>query len=149
MDLPKNLLELYAEYGVTAEKAQLLETEGGNVAIAFVALFLGTDKLNEEKKEFYSTLINDVNRQTLGSLLRQIKQNVEFDEKGIEVVDEALKKRNYLAHHYFRVHNFAIFSDSGRRKMLQELKIMQKQFDLAHIRLSGISSLLIKLSEKR
>jgi len=146
MDIPKDLYELYAEYGIAAEKAQVLETEAGNVAIAFVTLLVGIDELDDKKKKFYSNLVKDVNRKTLGNLLKHIKTIVDFDEKGIEIIDEALKQRNYLAHHYFRVHNFAIFRADDRKKMVQELKEIQKKLDMAHANLISISSLLEKLS---
>jgi len=147
MDIPKDLYKLYAEYGIAAEKAQLLETEAGNVAIAFVALLVGIDELDDEKKRFYSNLVNDVNQKTLGRLLKHIKTIVNVDKKGIEIIDEALKQRNYLTHHYFRTHNFAIFSEDGRKKMIQELKDIQKKLDKAYACLLCISSLLEKLSD--
>lgn len=145
-EMPKDLTDLYAEYGITAEKAQVLEVEAGNVALAFVALWVGTDKLDDEKKQFYASLMDDVNRKTLGKLLKQIKKTTNFDGKGIEIIDEALEKRNYFTHHYFRKHNFAIFNEEGRKEMVRELKEIQKQLDLAHAFLSSLSSLLSKQS---
>jgi hypothetical protein len=34
-NMPADQYELYAEYGIAAEKAQVLEFEAGNVALAF------------------------------------------------------------------------------------------------------------------
>ena len=145
MDMPKDLYELYAEYGIAAEKAQVLETEAGNVAIAFVALLVGTNRIDDQQKKFYSNLVDDVNRKTMGSLLKDIKTIVDFDEEGIGVIDDALEKRNYLAHHFFRTHNFAIMVQDGRKKMLEELRQIQNKLDIAHASLSSISSLLQRL----
>lgn len=137
-------IELYTAYGVAAEGAQVLEVEAGNVALAFVALLVGMDQIDDEKRAFFSSLERDVNRRTLGNLLRQIKGLISFDETIIRIVDEALEKRNYLTHHFFRVHNFAIFSEDGRREMTKELREIHKMFSIARSYLSAISSLMGK-----
>lgn len=145
MDIAPDLYKLYAEYGIAAEKAQVLETEAGNVCLFSVVFFVGTDDINEEKKEFFKQLVQDVNRRTLGNLLKQIQKIVNFDPEIIELVDGALEKRNYLTHHFFRKHNFAINSEKGRSKMTTELKEIQAHLDKAHASLSSISSLFEQL----
>ncbi len=145
-DMPPDQFELYAAYGIAAEAAQTLEVEAGNVALAFVALMVGIDQIDEEKKALFSSLEEDVNRRTLGNLLRQVGAIVDFDETAISIVDEALKKRNYLAHHFFRVHNFAIFSEHGRQEMFEEIKEIQEAFAMAHAYLSAIQSLVARLA---
>lgn len=137
-------IELYAAYGLAAEAAQVLEVDAGNVALLFVAFWMGTDQIDDEKRALFSSLEHDVNRRTLGDLLRHIKSSIRFDETIIKVVDEAVEKRNYLTHHFFRVHNFAIFSKDGRREMTKELEEIQQMLSIAHSYLSALSSLLGK-----
>jgi hypothetical protein len=121
-----------------------LEVEAGNVALSFVALLVGTDQIDDDKRALFSSLERDVNRRTLGNLLRQITGIISFDETIIGIIDVALEKRNYLTHHFFRAHNFAIFSKDGRREMTKELKEIQRTFGTARSYLSAISSLLGK-----
>jgi hypothetical protein len=86
MNIPKDQYELYAEYGMAAEKAQILEVEAGNVALAFLALFVGKDhKIDGEEREFFRSLVDDVNRKTLGCLLKSIKSLVTFDESVLNI----------------------------------------------------------------
>jgi hypothetical protein len=137
-------IELYTAYRIAAEEAQGLEVEAGNVALFFVAFLVGTDQIDDHKRALFSSLERDVNRRTLGNLLRQLRGLISFDETIIRIIDEALEKRNYLTHHFFRVHNFAIFSEDGRGEMTKELKEIQRTFGMARSYLSAISSLLGK-----
>lgn len=139
-------LRLYAEFGITAEKAQVLEFEAGNVALSFVTLFVDTKRIGPEESEFFRSLMEDVNRQTLGALLRSIKRMANFDDSLLTIVDEALERRNYLAHRFFPSHNYAIFDEAGRRAMIAELKAIQAKLDRAHQALCAISSLLNKMA---
>jgi hypothetical protein len=144
MSLPPDELQLYAEYGIAAEKAQVLEVEAGNVALAFIAIFVDTDRITAEDREMFRGIVDDVNRKTLGALLKSIRTWAHFDEALINIIDDALDRRNYLAHRFFPNHNFAIFSTEGRQKMIEELKVIQGTLDSAHGALSAVSSALIK-----
>lgn len=146
MTFSQEQLELYAEFGITAEKAQVLEVEAGNVALSFVALFVDTSRIGPEEREFFRQLVDDVNGKTLGALLRSIKSWANFDEALLTIVDEALERRNYLAHRFFPSHNFAIFSEAGRQVMIEELKTIQGTLDRAHSALSAVSALLVKMA---
>lgn len=146
MDLPDDQLELYAEFGIAAEKAQVLEFEAGNVALSFVTMFIDTSRIGPEEREMFRSLVDDVNRQTLGALLRSIKKMVNFDESLLTIVDEALERRNFLAHRFFPSHNYAIFDPVGRRAMTDELKAIQATLDRAHRALSAVSSLMNKMA---
>lgn len=101
MDMPEDQYALYAEFGITAEKAQVLETTAGNVALAYVTLFVNTDEITPELTEIFRSLVDDVNRKTLGALLKTLKTALNLDESIINTVDEGLKQRNYLTHHFF------------------------------------------------
>jgi hypothetical protein len=77
-------------------------------------------------------------------LLKSIRTWAHFDESLIDIVDEALDRRNYLTHRFFPRHNFAIFSAEGRQEMIEELKVIQGKLDRAHAALSAVSSALLK-----
>lgn len=146
MDLAEDQRQLYAEFGIAAEKAQILEMEAGNVALAFIALFVGTDHITPEKRELFRGLVHDVNSKTLGALLRSIKAMAKFDDSLLKIVDDALERRNYLAHRFFPSHNYAIFDEAGRQTMISELQEIQATLDRAHRALSAVSSLLAQMA---
>ena len=99
---------------MVAEKAQVLEVAAGNVALGFLATFVKTDEITPEQTEFYRAIVDDVNRKTFGSLLEHLKKTMSLSDSIIKVIDEALERRNYLTHHFFRSHNFALYSEKGR-----------------------------------
>jgi hypothetical protein len=146
MDMPEDQYALYAECGMAAEKAQVLETEAGNVALSYVALFVNTDTISPDETEMYRSVVDDVNRKTLGALLKHIKAQLNFDDTIVDVIDEGVKQRNYLTHHFFRKHNFALFSEDGRKVMVAELKEIQVSLDKAHAMLHVVSELLAKIA---
>ncbi|MDW5267526.1 MULTISPECIES: hypothetical protein [Acidobacteriaceae] len=146
MDMPEDQYALYAEFGITAEKAQVLETEAGNVALSYVTLFVNTDEITPELTEIFRSVNDDVNRKTLGALLKHLKTRLNFDDSITNVIDEALKQRNYLTHHFFRTHNFALFSEDGRKLMLAELKEIQPILDKAHTTLHLICQILEQIA---
>ena len=146
MDMPSDLYELYPEFGITAEKAQVLEVEAGNVALRFVTLLVDTSKITPEETELFRAISEDINRKTFGYLVSHLKKTMDIRDSIISSVDEALENRNYLTHRFFRTHNFAIHSETGRRSMLEELNGIQKKLDLAHQILSGISLTLFQMA---
>jgi hypothetical protein len=146
MNMPEDQYALYAEYGIAAEKAQVLETEAGNVALFFLTLLVNTDKVSAEETEMYRSIVNDINRKTFGALLKHIKIIVKFDDSILKMMDEALERRNYLTHHFFRTHNFALFNAEGRKAMVVELKEIQEKLARAHMALCGISSLMNEIA---
>jgi hypothetical protein len=146
MEMPEDQYALYAEFGITAEKAQLLETEAGNVALLYIALFVNTDEITPELMEMFRSIKDEVNRKTLGALLRLIKKQLNLDDTITDIIDEGLKQRNYLTHKFFRAHNFALFSEDGRKTMLADLKGIQPILDKAYATLYGISGILNKMA---
>lgn len=149
MTFAEDQMQLYAEFGITAEKAQVLEVEAGNVALSYIALFVDTSRIGPEEREFFRSLVDDVNSKTLGALLRSIKTWANFDDTLLQIVDEALERRNYLAHRFFPSHNFAIFNEAGRQAMRDELKAIQVKLDRAHSALCAVSSSLTKFAGRK
>jgi hypothetical protein len=58
MDMPADQYEIYAQFGITAEKAQVLEVDAGNVALGFLAMFVKTDELTPEETEVFRSIVN-------------------------------------------------------------------------------------------
>jgi len=121
VEMPQDLFELYAEFGMASENAQLLETEAGNAAICYYAMFVNTNEITDEQRKIFKALFDDVNRKTLGAALKHLKSIGTFDSALLKAIDEGLEKRNYLIHKFFRTHNFAIQNEEGRKAMIHEL----------------------------
>ena len=86
--------EVYAKFGLTAEVAQLFETELGTILLAREGEERGWH-LNanpEEAAEFYEKL----NRKTLGQILTSLREYLDLDEQGAGWLELALKARNRL-----------------------------------------------------
>lgn len=147
MDIPIDLRELYIEFGMAVEKAQVLEVEAVNVGLAYLSLLVKPGEVvTGEKQEFFRQIVEDANRQPLGTLLRLVKSLGSFDPAMIDTIDAALERRNYLIHHFFRTHNFAISSEAGRSTMIEEARTIRTQLERAIVMLSGVSSILIQIA---
>ena len=141
-DYSEDLKNLYMEFGKAAEMAQVMEVEAGNLALAYVTLAFDPATITDDERQILKDVINDVNRRTLGNLLKQISKIGEISE-GIEsLIKEALEKRNYLIHKFFRTHNFAINSQEGIDAMRAELRGIYEALSRAHSILSGMTHTL-------
>jgi hypothetical protein len=148
MDSSDERYAVYAEFGFAAEKAQCLELDAGNVILAHLQFWRGNRDVDEETREWFRQLASDMNRRTLGNLLKHRKGLATYDENILDAIDAALEKRNYLVHRFFPSHNFAIFSVEGRQEMVEELQEIQRQFDRATMMLNGIAGTLDKAAGK-
>jgi hypothetical protein len=146
VDMPQDQYSLYAVFGMAAEKAQVLETEAGNVALFYVSLLVNTDEITPEETAMFRSLMDDVNRKTLGALLSHIKKQLKLDDAMISILDDGMEQRNYLTHRFFRFHNFALFSAEGRKVMLADLITIQTKLDRAHTTLSLITQILNEIA---
>lgn len=115
MDMPQDQYELYAEFGITAEKAQVLEVAAGNVALGFLATFIDAGQVTPEVTAVFRSVVDDVNRKTFGALLKHIRKTMNLSDSMVTIIDEALERRNHLTHHFFRTHNLELFSEEGRK----------------------------------
>ena len=149
MDMPQDQYDLYAEFGMTAEMAQVLEVAAGNVAIGFLAMFVTEGKVTPDETEVYRAVVNDVNRKTFGALLKHIKKTMNLSDSMIAIVDEALDRRNYVTHHFFRTHNFRLYSEEGRKVMLAELKEIQAKLGLAQKMLEAMVALMEQIAGRK
>ena len=95
--------EVYSRFGVTAEAAQLFETEVGTILFAREGEERGWHlKANPEKAAvFYEKM----NRKTLGQILTSLGEYLDFEDSVVECFELALKARNRLNHGFFERHN--------------------------------------------
>ncbi len=146
MDVPPDQYELYAEFGLAADIAQGMETAAGNFLLSYAMAFMDVKDITPEVSTWFKEIIEDINSKTFGTLLKHFKKTAMMDDNIISIVNEALEKRNYLTHHFFRFHNFSIHSEEGRREMIGELREIQKKLDLAQKVLDGLGNCLDQLA---
>jgi len=111
--------DVYRQFGETAEAAQLLETEIGNMALMIKVL--EKNLIIEKNTELASLIFNKINKSTLGQLLKQVGKTTDYVDEIYSKLESALKVRNCLAHSFYRKHNFRRNTDEGRSIMLKEL----------------------------
>jgi hypothetical protein len=113
---------VYRKFGQTAEVAQLIETELGTMLLIILAsersLFTEPDSASAAE------ILETINRQTLGQLLRKLKVKTEIVDDHEELLWNALQERNRLFHSFYRQHNFRRNSDEGRVLMLRDLEAL-------------------------
>jgi hypothetical protein len=111
--------DLYAKFGITAEAAQLFETELGTLLLCLQAQ---RERWHEMPDGAAAAFLDQIDRKTLGRLLADVKLHVRFEDGAEEFFASALEARNRLIHGFFERHNFKIQTDDGRDKMVADLE---------------------------
>jgi hypothetical protein len=107
-DINQNLQELWGKVGFIVHLSQMVEYNLANILSAD-ELLRGFDTDNSMRIVDYNELAQMSNEMyhklsgiPLGGILRQAKKVKFFNEDGIELLEKACKKRNYVVHHLFR-----------------------------------------------
>lgn len=138
--------ELYAKFGITAEAAQLFETELGTLLLSVTALENGWHLTPDPKKA--RKALDEIEAHTLGRLLGVLKGKVAFDEHLGERFASALKARNRLNHGFYERHNFKIQTDEGRDAMIAALEELHEELFQAWQVASGLTTATAELVAK-
>ena len=117
--------ELYAKFGITAEAAQLFETELGTLLLCARGLESGWHVVPAGASG--RDLLREINRSTLGGLLAKLKRHVETDDDLSARFASALAARNQLNHGFYERHNFKIQTDEGRDAMMADLEVLHDE----------------------
>ena len=121
---PYSEAELYTWFGVAASAAQSFET-----ALATFTIIM---RLSSVPGEIPSDLIGNpfesIERKTLGQVLSQARRVISFNELLDESLQEALRTRNYLFHHFFPVNIIKMESEEGRTVIVEKLQKSSKLF---------------------
>jgi len=131
--------DVYRKFGETAEAAQLLETELGNVLLIFGAF--EEDLLTGMNPNRAADLVSEIDTSTLGRLLNRLRAKNRLPDELEPLLSEALDLRNRLSHSFYRRHNFRRNSDEGRSVMLKDLECIHESIIKAYkgvMLLSGI-----------
>ena len=116
--------DVYRKFGEASEAAQLLETELGTLLLDHKCIDAGL--LENPDPNRATAIYKQINKQTLGSLIRSL------GVVGASIVDleqllnDALVSRNRLAHAFYLKHNLRRNSDDGREVMLRDLETIHE-----------------------
>jgi hypothetical protein len=111
--------QVHQQFGNASEAAQLLETQLGTMMLAH---HVHKENLIDVKNPTRAReLLNEINKHTLGQLLRKLHKSGLTFKPLEEQLEKALDERNRLSHHFFRHHNLRRNSDVGRDIMLKDL----------------------------
>ena len=147
--------DVYRKFGEASEAAQLLETELGNVLLKAAVdegLLIPVPMATEADRKRARELVDHIDRQTLGQLIRQTKRHTAALTQLEPLLAEALEERNRLSHRFYPQHNFRRNSDTGRLLMMTDLEsihdVLLKAYE-AILLLSGIDlDALVEKSSK-
>ncbi|MUL11669.1 hypothetical protein [Aliivibrio fischeri] len=126
--------EVFAFYGLASFNAQCAEKALVNFAMAY--------KLLDESilsQEHWLDIYNNLNSNTFGRLLGQVKQRVDLPDELIEHLNESLAKRNWLAHDFFYDYAVHLRDEHGRIEMINELQNLITLFQIADKAVENLS----------
>ena len=110
-----------AVLSVALFRAQNLETEIVNAMV--IARLHEKDNISRQEIDAF------MNRQrTLGQLLKELKKYVQANDELKQTLRDAWKKRNWLAHNYFKGRGMELMSSAGCNLMISELKEAEQLF---------------------
>jgi hypothetical protein len=115
-NLGPQVAEVYAEFGLAMSVAQLLERQLVSLVIAAYEPPLG--KLTADE---YDGLLANLSKHTLGTLIQKLRKSFDVPAGFDLRLEEALRLRNWLTHHYFADRAAEFQSPEGRSEMIREL----------------------------
>jgi hypothetical protein len=119
--------EVFAFFGLASYHAQVCEK--GLVNMAVILQARGTHLT----PEVWDGLFGQFDSRTFGQLLREIGKIFPLTAADEELLSTALKKRNWIAHQFFADYSVDFTFESGRRKMIEELRSATALFMQADI----------------
>ncbi len=137
--------EVYAHFGATYESANIFEY---GLALAIMKLDYLTEwrkksreegRTNFDKSSYeagFDVFMAKQHAQTLGNLITRVQNLAEMGPDLKAQILRAKERRDFLAHHFFRVRAFEFFKREGRDAMIAELVATRQLFDLADNALS-------------
>ncbi len=113
----QEIREVYARYGLAMYGAQCVER--GLAILLATAWGPGPRRLT---KSDYDDLLEKLFSKTFGSLFHRLGEHVHIPEEFESLVEQAVDKRNCLAHRYFWDKAPDFMTEPGRTSMIEELQ---------------------------
>jgi hypothetical protein len=132
---------VYAHFGLALYLAQVLEHGLAN-ALMWAELLprrAGKPVSRKQWETEFDLFMNQQFEKTLGRLIRGLGKAASVSADLEDILTDALKTRNFLAHHFFRERAESFMSRDGRDKMIEELERAQRLFDFAEVQLTEVA----------
>ncbi len=132
---------VYAHFGLALYLAQVLEHSLAN-ALMYAELLprrAGKPVSRKQWRAEFDGFMNQQFERTLGRLIRGLGKATTVSTNLECLLTDALKTRNFLAHHFFRERAESFMSRDGRDRMIEELEQAQKLFEVADERLTEVA----------
>jgi hypothetical protein len=113
--------DIYAQVGLAVYWVQCLETTLTNILL-FNGRIRGTAPTEQDLDDLEASLQK---QKTLGGLIKQVQTEAKLPETAEALINEALRKRNFLIHHFFRERAYEWVTAAGRARMRAELQETQ------------------------
>jgi len=131
--------DVYRKFGETSQAAQLLETELGTMLLMVGCI--EADVLENPDSERATEIYKQINRHTLGQMIKKLGHKTTSIAHLEDLLAEALRARNRLAHSFYLRHNLRRNSDDGREAMMKDLESIHEKLLKAYkavMLLSGV-----------
>jgi hypothetical protein len=122
--------DVYAHFGLAVYLAQCLE-QSIFLHLMFVDHFpqaIGKHKSRGEWITAFDSFESRELSQTLGKLVRRLKEAGQPTDTIRNLLEDALRKRNWLVHGYFADRATRFLNEPGRSSMIEELQAAQAVF---------------------
>ena len=125
---------IFACFGSAAQHSQFFEAALGEFLVVYNKIFRKSLTLND-----LEAIETRLGKKTMGALLQEFRKYVTIDNSQIEqYLDDALVKRNFLMHHFFRVRQEEFMTENGRMRMLKELVHIESELKRAMALINGM-----------
>ncbi len=120
----QRIKDVYTYFGVAIYYAQCLER---TIAISMATVFgPGPQKITRVQ---FDILLESHFKKTLGKLIHELRNGSSISDDFESILSEALKKRNWLAHHYFWDRAQKFQTEEGQKDMKEELQEIADYFE--------------------
>lgn len=116
-DANEQTKDVYAHFGLAMYFAQVLEYAVVNSMV--IGRMRDRDTISRADIDAFREAQFE---RTLGQILRELRRHIDVPPDVEPTLRTALKRRNWLAHHYFRERSVEFMSADGRATMLAELQ---------------------------
>ena len=118
---------VFACFGSAAQHSYFFEAALGEFLLVYNKILKTSLTLQD-----LETIETKIQKKTMGALLSEFRKYVTIHDNTIEqYLDNALKKRNFLIHHFFGQREKKFQTEKGRIEMLKELVGIQKELERA------------------
>jgi len=139
-DEDEHVKTVYAYFGLAIYFSQVLEHGLVNalVNVDLIPRRAGRQVPKQEWFKEFDSFMDQHFETTLGKMIRSLKSVIAVPEGLESVLAAALKKRNFLAHHYFKDRAAEFMTKSGRDEMISELQEARMLFEEADDKLDEV-----------